>query len=429
MNSKDVYQSIFRKYLLAFSALAVLTVFAYLNLFYLISSSHKYGKLINLSGKQRMLSQKIALYSKVLLDDNNQRNQEYLINTILMMSEEHNYLRNQELPKQIEDIYKERGLHKKLLDYLELGKRFANNPTKKVSQEIFIISQELLPFLDGVVELHQKEAEKSTETLKEIETYILISALLTLLFEAIFIFKPSLQELKRGSTKDLVIEKQKKEIALSHLLRSISHSWRQTLNKIYLNMEVLKVMNEDPKEEKRNIEKTLDISKDYIINLSKTIEKYIQLFTHSDIIQDFQVKSIIESSINKFKSQSKIEVRGNDFYLNGNPTLLAQCMEILIQNSVDVAKEKEIDGVITILMSDGTILYQDNCGGIQKESIDNIFDPYYTTKFQKAEEGMGLFSFKVIMENHLDGKIGVKNTEDGVEFTLMFNQSKPLEHY
>jgi len=63
-----------------------------------------------------------------------------------------------------------------------------------------------------------------------------------------------------------------------------------------------------------------------------------------------------------------------------------------------------------------TIKIIDNGGNIDANIIDNIFDPYFTTK--KDGTGFGLYMAKVIIEDKMNGTIQVENKNETVVFTL-----------
>jgi len=62
------------------------------------------------------------------------------------------------------------------------------------------------------------------------------------------------------------------------------------------------------------------------------------------------------------------------------------------------------------------VIIRDNGGGIREEVQGKIFDPYFTTK--EKGTGIGLYMSKMIIENNMNGKIWVRNTATGAEFTV-----------
>ena len=65
-------------------------------------------------------------------------------------------------------------------------------------------------------------------------------------------------------------------------------------------------------------------------------------------------------------------------------------------------KTKKIDKFIEI-----SIL--DNAKGIEKDILNKIFEPYFTTKHQYSGTGIGLYMSNQIIKTHLNGDIFMKN--------------------
>ncbi|MFP4521245.1 MAG: response regulator [Fibrobacterota bacterium] len=63
------------------------------------------------------------------------------------------------------------------------------------------------------------------------------------------------------------------------------------------------------------------------------------------------------------------------------------------------------------------ITTEDNGGGIPEEMLENIWEPFFTTKAEGKGTGLGLSIIYGIIESH-SGKIRVENIENGAKFTI-----------
>jgi len=59
-----------------------------------------------------------------------------------------------------------------------------------------------------------------------------------------------------------------------------------------------------------------------------------------------------------------------------------------------------------------------SAGGITKEVMSKVFDPYFTTKEQGKGTGVGLYMAKMIIEKNMDGKLSARNLKYGAEFRI-----------
>ncbi|MDA0814159.1 MAG: ATP-binding protein [Verrucomicrobia bacterium] len=70
-----------------------------------------------------------------------------------------------------------------------------------------------------------------------------------------------------------------------------------------------------------------------------------------------------------------------------------------------------------------TISITDTGGGIPKESLANIWDPFFTSKPTGVGTGLGLSVTRKIIELH-HGHIAVENTDDGAVATIKIKAGK-----
>ena len=175
-----------KKYILALSLIALLSILAYINLSTLINKQGHDSSLLNISGKQRMLSQKIALFSiyyktQALEKHTNE------------MQKAHEFLTSKEMSPKIHEIYYSEPIHldQRVKAYIHHANSFFEKRDGKSLSYILENSQVLLPLLDLAVSQYQKEAEQRTYTLSQNELYIFLLTIFILICEAFFIFKPA----------------------------------------------------------------------------------------------------------------------------------------------------------------------------------------------------------------------------------------------
>lgn len=102
---------------------------------------------------------------------------------------------------------------------------------------------------------------------------------------------------------------------------------------------------------------------------------------------------------------------------------LPQIIVNIINNAKDALLEKNIQYPwikITLEKQNdyARITIEDNAKGIPENILQNIFEPYFTTKHKSLGTGLGLYmSYKIVNEN-MNGKLYVKNTENGANFFI-----------
>ncbi len=201
-------------YWIAFAILALWATFAFVTMVSLISSQDKYGELINLSGKQRMLSQRTAYYAQLVYNKNTDKIE--LKKILSKMKDDHTYITNNLTSENIKNYYfKKDGLNSQVKNYFKTISNFCEDRSAKNLKEISKKTEPLLKQLNKAVSMFEKENAQIIKKLEQRELFIYVGTLLTLILEAIFIIRPMLLSNKQYLDRlEDEVDKQTKELQI-----------------------------------------------------------------------------------------------------------------------------------------------------------------------------------------------------------------------
>lgn len=228
-------------------------------------------------------------------------------------------------------------------------------------------------------------------------------------------------EVEKNREKDKKMIQQSRFAALGEMIGNIAHQWRQPLSAISSTASAMQLQMQLQIAEEKDIEQSYSKIKKYVDFLNQTIEDFRDFFKedkkkiHFNILDSLKNSLAITEAVYKnyaIKVYKKIDT--NNLEILGFQSELSQVFLNILNNSKDVLREKE--GKIKILQiyvyeedSFHVIEFLDNGGGIKKEIIDKVFDPYFTTKHQSQGTGIGLYMSKNIIEKHMNGSMQVRN--------------------
>lgn len=227
-----------------------------------------------------------------------------------------------------------------------------------------------------------------------------------------------------------IIVEQSKSAAMGEMISMIAHQWRQPLQavsilvqKIPLTKMIEGELNDD------FIDKVVDDVSLQLNYMSKTIDDF------RDFFKPEKAKQKVKCSELTFKAQEFLNymfrvdeidfesVVIKDANLNLHVNEVVQVLINILKNARDAMLEKAIQNRKIVVSHDfnenyAIIEIQDNAGGIPKDIITRVFDPYFSTKKSKNGTGLGLYMSKKIIEQYCLGKISVKNKNDGAIFKI-----------
>jgi len=221
--------------------------------------------------------------------------------------------------------------------------------------------------------------------------------------------------------------------AMGEMIDSIAHQWRQPLNSLGIIVQGLRHISGQKNIDAKFLKEIESEMMQKLNYMSQTIDDFSMFFRISKQKENFNVLKSIEDAIRLIDIQLKnyniaikitkdesldLNILGfaNEFrqvILN----MIHNAMMAIVARSVQNAK---IEIIIKRAKNNLQIEIVDNGGGISKEDMPKIFNPYFTTKDKGS--GIGLYMSKVIIESHMNGLLAVKNIKDGVKFTIMLKK-------
>ena len=454
MNTIKNWFDLKKIYIVIFITLAGWSFFAYSTITNLINSQKIYAKMINLSGKQRMLSQKTTLIAKRYFEQKDESLKIHLKELIINMENDHKFIIENLPSEDMKNNYfhEPLNLNQKIITFFNLLNSFYDNPNKELLISIEKESFLLLPDLNKSVNSFEEESDSKTTALLNREKFILFGTLLTLLLEALFIVLPSIrfankkeQELneltqtletkikiaiKENRKKEKLLEQQFHVNQMTEMFINIAHQWRQPLNLISTIISAIKLEKDLGIENSENQKIQLSNALEKILYLSSTIDSFDGFIRNDSNKISFSLHDCLNSTLTVLNSTleyENIEVDKRFFeednLINGDETKFSQVLLNIINNAKDIFISRNINHkklTIKTYKENNHIMIsiEDNAGGIDKNIINKIFDIYFTTKHQSQGTGLGLYISYEIIQKYFNGKLYVENSDSGAKFII-----------
>ncbi|MDD2449506.1 MAG: HAMP domain-containing sensor histidine kinase [Sulfurimonas sp.] len=236
---------------------------------------------------------------------------------------------------------------------------------------------------------------------------------------------------KEVDKKNKLMFQQSRLAQMGEMISMIAHQWRQPLNMISVTTASIEFDLLFGKFDKDKLIKATNKIASYSQHLSDTIDDFRNFFRPNKEMHKTSfceevkvVLSIIGESITakNIKIIKELNCR-SEFYVYTNE--LKHVIINLIKNAEDALVESSVKDawikIKTYRTEDKRVLeISDNGGGIAKENLENIFDPYFSTKLKRSGTGLGLYMSKIIIEEHCNGELSVTNDEYGAVFKIVF---------
>jgi C4-dicarboxylate-specific signal transduction histidine kinase len=163
--------------------------------------------------------------------------------------------------------------------------------------------------------------------------------------------------------------------------------------------------------------------------MSRTIDDFMRFYHPEKRKTDFYISEVMEHALPillPILQKSDIELHFNNKSLasvNGYMNEYTQVVISILTNAKDMLLHRKIKKAcinIDLYETDRHVVLSisDNAGGVRKENMQRIFDPYFTTKHKAIGTGLGLYISKMIIEKNMGGLLSVENKNDGAVFKI-----------
>ena len=234
--------------------------------------------------------------------------------------------------------------------------------------------------------------------------------------------------LEEAKEKDRAMLHQSRLARMGNILNMIAHQWRQPLTQLAGIMMELETTVMFKKADDKFLYACASDATKIIQFMSLTIDDFRNFFKPARDKENFSVAQACKDAISLIKDTLISEHITLNFHIiddkniNGYKREYSQVILNLLLNAKDAIIMNNIkDGkIILIVKTQGSfsiVKVEDNAGGIEKDNLELIFEPYFSTKKSQGT-GLGLYMSKMIIEKNMQGHLSVKNGKNGAIFTI-----------
>lgn len=423
------YNKFQKRYIFALSLIALLSLLAFFFLETILKKQEQFGDLINITGRQRMLSQRIMLYSHKLYGKEGKSFTQEMITkrdeALNLFEKSHNdmldgLLRNTfkvPLSKTVYQYYlREKGINQKVSSFIDKVKNAQSSDDLPTNNEV----DTLLIQLDKAVKLIEAENRAYIKKIEMIELSVLLLTLLVLFLEAFFIFAP-----QNHSIKNLISDLHAKQLEAikakkikSKFISNMTHEIRTPLNGIIGTLNLLEREKLDEKE--RELIDILDSCSKMTLELINDILDFEKIEANKFELRPnwCDIREMIREIENVFHSLALNKNINFSCELNLplekeiliDSLRFRQVLTNITSNAIKFTQEGEVKLKVSLENEILQVIVSDNGVGIAKEHLNQIFNAFEQV-YEIRERiligtGLGLTITKQIID-YMGGTINV----------------------
>lgn len=239
-------------------------------------------------------------------------------------------------------------------------------------------------------------------------------------------------QIEKNRQQEMMLFQQSRHAQMGEMISMIAHQWRQPLNVLSLLAQNIVFKYKLHKLDDSVMDEFKEDSMRQILQMSKTIDDFRDFFKPDKSIKIFDVKQQLAHAVEMVKPivaghGIELSFQAEDgLKVESFPNEFGQSIINILNNAKDVLLESCGDHSKQIVVeakrgdnSEVIVSIEDNGGGIDTIVMPYIFEPYFSTKGAKHGTGLGLYMTKIIVEEHMHGRISVENTVSGARFQIV----------
>lgn len=453
-----------RTYILAACAIALLMTMYFAWTQQYLMSTQIQPKIINIAGKQRMLSQRIAFLQTLLVQESEPLEKSKLKNELIARTSE--FLRSHEvlvgrqslsgqftpLSADLEQLYfgSESNLDTKALNYGESAMQLASasaDPTQKLTPVDINRASAMLAELDRAVQLfeYQLSGELRFNQMMLMAVWFITTVLSLLII--LFLFRPLRNmvieqfQVAQESRKDMLSEREHTTKIMSsneELLASMSYEFRTPVSSIIGALELLP--NSQGKQASL-IRKAEHACYQLLILTNNLIDSLpLSSGGSESSSEDFDLIRLLDDAYSEFiyncqQNNLNYQITNESSLpqlVNGYPNFIVKALKSVLDNAVKFTPHGSVSVYNRITISEGTrfliIRVVDTGIGIRNTELDSIFERFtkaYDPSLTFSGTGTGLYTARTLL-GKAGGTISVTSAlHTGSEFTLTIPLASP----
>lgn len=237
------------------------------------------------------------------------------------------------------------------------------------------------------------------------------------------------EQIDESKRQEAIMAHQSRLAIMGEMINNIAHQWKQPLNAVGVMAQELKMACSLGITDQKYIGDIIEDSINQIKYMSNTIDDFRNFFSPNKKKTFFTIESVVlkASSFlsgvfknnNIFFSVKDVE----DVNIYGYENEFLQVLLNVLSNSKDALIENKIADphiIVSIRKVDsyGILKIEDNGGGIRKDVLERVFEPYFTTKEFDKGSGIGLYMSKMIIEEHMQGELSIASSGGNTTVTI-----------